>query len=170
MKSNDIPIKDEVKNYTLEKVVSDIPIPWGMVWLPDGSMLVTEKNGVLYQVKNGTKTEVKNVPKVYNRGQGGLLDIALHPDYAKNGWIYITYAAAEGEGEGGNTKLIRTKLEDGSLTQIESLYKASPNSTKGQHFGSRIVFDNEGYLYFSVGERGARIKNPQDLVGDCGKI
>jgi glucose/arabinose dehydrogenase len=170
VKSNDIPIKDEVKNYTLEKVVSDIQIPWGMVWLPDGSMLVTEKSGVLYHVKNSIKTEVKNVPKVYNRGQGGLLDIALHPDYAKNGWIYITYAAAEGEGDGGNTKLIRTKLQDGSLTQIESLYKATPNSTKGQHFGSRIVFDNEGYLYFSVGERGDRIKNPQDITRDCGKI
>ena len=170
VKSNDIPVKDDVKNYTLENVASDIQIPWGMVWLPDGSMLVTEKSGVLYHVINGTKTEVKNVPKVYNRGQGGLLDIALHPDYAKNGWIYITYAAQEGEGEGGNTKLIRTKLQDGSLIQIETLYKATPNSTKGQHFGSRIVFDNEGYLYFSVGERGDRIKNPQDITRDCGKI
>ena len=170
VKSNDIPVKDEVKNYTLEKVVSDIQIPWGMTWLPDGSMLVTEKSGILYHIKNGTKTEIKNVPKVYNRGQGGLLDIALHPDYSKNGWIYITYAAAEGEGEGGNTKLIRTKLQEGSLTQIESLYKATPNSTKGQHFGSRIVFDNEGYLYFSIGERGERIKNPQDVTRDCGKI
>lgn len=170
VKSNDIPLKDEVKNYTLEKVVSDIQIPWGMTWLPDGSMLITEKSGILYHAKNGTKTEIKNVPKVYNRGQGGLLDIALHPDYAKNGWIYITYAAQEGEGDGGNTKLIRTKLQDGSLTQIESLYKATPNSTKGQHFGSKIVFDNEGYLYFSVGERGDRIKNPQDITRDCGKI
>ena len=170
VKSNDIPIRDDIKNYTLENVASDIQIPWGMVWLPDGSMLVTEKSGILYHVKNGTKTEIKNVPKVYNRGQGGLLDIALHPDYAKNGWIYITYAAAEGEGDGGNTKLIRAKLQDGSLTQIESLYKATPNSTKGQHFGSRIVFDNKGYLYFSVGERGDRIKNPQDVTRDCGKI
>lgn len=170
VKSNDIPLKDDLKNYTLEKVVSEIQIPWGMVWLPDGSMLITEKSGVLYHVKNGTKTEVKNVPKVYNRGQGGLLDIALHPDYAKNGWIYITYAAEEGEGEGGNTKLIRTKLQDESLTQIESLYKASPNSTKGHHFGSRIVFDNKGYLYFSVGERGDRFNNPQDITRDCGKI
>ena len=170
VKSNDISIKDDDKNYTLENVVSDIQIPWGMVWLPDGSMLVTEKSGILYHVKNGTKTEVKNVPKVYNRGQGGLLDIALDPNYAQNNWIYITYAAEEGEGDGGNTKLIRTKLQDGSLTQIESLYKASPNSNKGQHFGSRIVFDNEGYLYFSVGERGERIKNPQDITRDCGKI
>jgi len=170
VKPNDISIKEEVKNYTLENVVSDIQIPWGMAWLPDGSMLVTEKSGILYQVKNGTKTEVKNMPKVYNRGQGGLLDIVLHPDYAKNGWIYMTYASDEGEGDGGNTKLIRAKLQEGSLTQIESLYKATPNSTKGQHFGSRIVFDNEGFLYFSIGERGNNKENPQDITRDCGKI
>lgn len=170
VKPNDISIKEEVKNYTLENVVPNIQIPWGMAWLPDGTMLITEKSGMLYQVKNGTKTEVKNMPKVYNRGQGGLLDIALHPDYAKNGWIYMTYASEEGEGDGGNTKLIRAKLQEGSLTQIESLYKATPNSTKGQHFGSRIVFDNEGYLYFSIGERGNNKENPQDITRDCGKI
>ncbi len=170
VKPNDIPLKAEVKNYTLETVISDIQIPWGMTWLPDGTMLVTEKSGTLYHIKNGTKTEIKNMPKVYTRGQGGLLDITLHPDYAKNGWIYITYAAEEGEGEGGNTKLIRAKLQDGGLTQIESLYKATPNSTRGQHFGSRIVFDNEGYLYFSIGERGDNKTNPQDITRDCGKI
>ncbi len=170
VKSSDIPLKEDVKNYTLETVISDIQIPWGMTWLPDGTMLVTEKSGVLYHIKNGAKTEIKNMPKVYTRGQGGLLDITLHPDYAKNGWIYITYAASEGEGDGGNTKLIRAKLQDGSLTQIESLYKATPNSTKGQHFGSRIVFDNNGYLYFSIGERGDNKENPQDITRDCGKI
>jgi glucose/arabinose dehydrogenase len=81
-----------------------------------------------------------------------VLQTCATSDYAKNGWIYITYAS-EGEGTGGNTKLIRAKLVDGGLTQIESLYKATPNTTKGQHFGSRIVFDNDGYLYFSIGER-----------------
>jgi glucose/arabinose dehydrogenase len=73
-----------------------------MAWLPDGSMLVTEKSGILYHLKNGSKP-VKNVPEVYIRGQGGLLDIVLHPDYAKNGWIYITYASTEGGGEGNKT-------------------------------------------------------------------
>jgi aldose sugar dehydrogenase len=170
VKPNDISIKEDVKNYTLENVVSNIQIPWGMTWLPDGSMLITEKSGILYHVKNGTKTEVKNMPKVYNRGQGGLLDITLHPDYAKNGWIYMTYSSSEGEGDGGNTKLIRAKLQDESLIQIESLYKATPNTTKGQHFGSRIVFDNEGFLYFSIGERGNNKENPQDIKRDCGKI
>ena len=107
---------------------------------------------------------------MYPRGQGGLLDVALHPDYEKNGWIYMTYSSQEGEGSGGNTKLIRAKLEGTSLTNIESLYKAGPNSTRGQHFGSRIEFDDEGYLYFSVGDRGNRDENPQDITRDCGKI
>ena len=169
-KPNDIAIKDDVKNYKLEIVASDIAIPWGMAWLPDKTMLVTEKSGVLYHIKNGVKTEIKNVPAVYARGQGGLLDVVLHPDYAKNGWIYITYSSDEGEGDGGNTKLIRAKLLNGGLTQIEPLYKATPNTTKGQHFGSRIVFDNDGYLYFSVGERGEEFVNPQDIKRDGGKI
>lgn len=170
VKPNDIPLKEDSKNYKLEVVAADIANPWGMVWLPDGSMLVTEKSGALYHIKNGSKTEVTNVPKIYSRGQGGLLDIALHPNYAKIGWIYMTFASDEGEGTGGNTKLIRAKLLDGSLTQIESLYKATPNTTKGQHFGSRIAFDNDGYLYFSVGDRGDHFVNPQDIKRDGGKI
>ena len=170
VKPNDIPLKEDSKNYKLETVAADIANPWGMTWLPDGSMLVTEKSGILYHIKNNPKTEIKNVPEVYNRGQGGLLDIAVHPKYVTNGWIYITYSSTEGGGEGGNTKLIRAKLENESLVQIESLYKAMPNTTKGQHFGSRIVFDNEGYLYFSVGDRGEHYVNPQDINRDGGKI
>lgn len=170
VKSNDIPIKEEIKTYTFETVASGIAVPWGMTWLPDGTLLVTEKSGKLYAVKNGVKTEIKNVPKVYSRGQGGLLDIALHPNYAKNGWIYITYSSEEGEGNGAHTKLIRAKIADGSLTQIESIYLATPKTTKAHHFGSRIVFDNDGYLYFSVGERGDHFVNPQDIKRDGGKI
>jgi glucose/arabinose dehydrogenase len=171
LKNNDeIPLKEEVKNYRFETVVDGINNPWGMAFLLDGSILVTEKSGILFHVIKGKKTEVKNVPAVYNRGQGGLLDIVLHPDYAKNGWIYITYSSTEGEGTGGNTQLIRAKLENESLTQIESLYKCGPNTTKGQHFGSRILFDNQGYLYFSAGERGNHFVNPQDITRDNGKI
>jgi glucose/arabinose dehydrogenase len=170
VKNNLPPIQEEVKNYTLETVASGISIPWGMTWLPGGAMLVTEKSGILYHIEKGVKTEIKNVPKVYNRGQGGLLDIVLHPNYAQNGWIYITYASSEGEGEGGNTQLIRAKLQNGALTQMETLYKAGPNTTKGQHFGSRIIFDKEGFLYFSVGDRGNHFVNPQDITRDSGKI
>ncbi len=156
--------------YTLEPVITNMEIPWGMAFLPDGSMLVTEKKGELIHFKNGQKILVKNVPKVYTKGQGGLLDLELHPNYDKNGWIYISYASSEGQGEGGNTAIIRAKLKDDALIDIEKLYKAEPNTTKGQHFGSRIEFDNDGYLYFSIGDRGNLQQNPQDITRDGGKI
>tara|TARA_R110000868_G_scaffold88088_2_gene245733 strand:+ start:2471 stop:3595 length:1125 start_codon:yes stop_codon:yes gene_type:complete len=157
-------------NYKAELVVSDLNIPWGMAFLPDGSMLVTEKSGELYHIINGVKNKIEGMPEVYVRGQGGLMDIELHPNYKENGWIYISFASSEGEGEGGNTAIMRAKLDGKSLVEKEILYKASPNSTKGQHFGSRIEFDNNGYLYFSIGERGNRDVNPQDITRDCGKI
>lgn len=153
-----------------EKVVSDLSIPWGFVFLPDKSMLITEKEGKLIHFKDGQKTEVSGLPKVYNRGQGGLLDICLHPNFNNNKILYLTYASSEGSGEGGNTALMRAKFENNSLSDKKVLYKAVPNTTKGQHFGSRIVFDKEGYLYFSIGERGNRDENPQDITRDGGKI
>lgn len=168
--SNDFVLQPEVMNYTFETVASDIAVPWGMTWLPDGAMLVTERSGVIYHIKDKTKTEIKNVPKVVVRGQGGLLDIATHPDYANNGWIYITYSSDEGEEKGAHTQLIRAKLEGQSLVQIQTLYKATPNTTKGHHFGSRIAFDNDGFLYFTVGDRGNHPENPQDIHRDGGKV
>lgn len=170
VKQNDIPIADEAVNYTFEQVATGITIPWGMVMLPDGTLLVTEKSGKLFHIKNGVNTEVSGVPKVYTRGQGGLLDIALHPNYKSNPWIYITFSSEGAEGEGGNTKLIRAKLVNNSLTQIEDLYRATPNTTGPNHFGSRIAFDNEGYLYFSIGERDKKFENPQDITRDGGKV
>lgn len=157
-------------NYKTEVVVPNLNIPWGFVFLPDGGLLITEKTGDLIYFKEGTKTIIDGLPKVYVRGQGGLLDIELHPDYSNNGWLYITYVSSDGEGNGGNTALIRAKLSGNQLTEVEHLYKASPNSKRGQHFGSRIEFDNDGFLYFSVGDRGDRDVNPQDITRDCGKI
>ncbi|MDC7998932.1 PQQ-dependent sugar dehydrogenase [Gilvibacter sediminis] len=156
--------------YRIETAVPELSNPWGMTWLPDGSMLITEKGGELIHFKNGKKIFIENLPEIYVRGQGGFLDVALHPDYANNGWIYFTHASQEGGGDGGNTKLIRAKLDGNRLMNVESLYKAMPNSTKGQHFGSRIAFDAEGYVYFSVGDRGNRDVNPQDIKRDNGKI
>ena len=157
-------------NYTTEIVVPDINIPWGIAFLPDGSMLITEKAGELIHFKNGVKTSIQGVPEIYVRGQGGFMGITLHPKYETNGWIYFAYASAEGEGDGGNTAIMRAKLKDNALVEKQQLYKASPNSTRGQHFGSRIAFDNEGYLYFSIGDRGDHDVNPQDITRDGGKI
>ncbi|MBW8243167.1 PQQ-dependent sugar dehydrogenase [Muricauda oceani] len=157
-------------DFTVELVIGNIENGWGMVFLPDNSILLSEKSGKLLLYKAGNVTEVKNTPQVYNRGQGGLMDIELHPDHASNGWIYFSYASFEGEDKGGNTAIMRAKLSNNTLTDIQQLYKASPNSTRGQHFGSRIEFDNEGYLFFSIGERGNRDVNPQDITRDGGKI
>lgn len=166
----DTTIEESTYTYSIETVVEDLQIPWGMAFLPDGSMLITEKSGKLIHFKDGEKQLINDVPEVYNRGQGGLMDLVLHPNYEQNGWIYFSYASSEGDGDGGNTAIMRAKLNGNQLTEKELLYKATPNTTAGQHFGSRIAFDNNGFLYFSAGERGERDINPQDISRDNGKI
>ena len=160
----------ETLDFTAELVIDDIENAWGMVFLPKGGILYSEKSGKLKFYNSGRVSEIENPPEVYNRGQGGLMDIELHPDYENNGWIYLSYASTEGNGKGGNTAIMRAKLSKNKLTHIEELYKASPNSTRGQHFGSRIEFDGDCYLFFSIGERGNRDVNPQDITRDGGKI
>lgn len=171
VKQNNIEIEPQQGSFTFETVFSNVAIPWGLAWLPDESMLVGDKSGEITLV-NGDKevTISSGFDDLYLRGQGGLLDILPHPDYENNKWIYFAYASSMGEGEGGNTKIVRAKLEENKLTQIEELYKATPNSTKGVHFGSRMVFDKQGYLYFTIGDRGNRDENPQDITRDGGKI
>lgn len=156
--------------YGYEVVVPDLVNPWGLAFMPDGSLLITEKSGTIIHYKDGKKTEVKDAPEVFNRNQGGLLDVALHPDYSNNGWIYFTYSSTDGEEEGGHTALMRAQLKDHALVNKEVLYKGTPNTRRGHHFGSRIAFDAAGHVYFSIGDRGARDENPQDISRDGGKI
>ncbi|MEX2363924.1 MAG: PQQ-dependent sugar dehydrogenase, partial [Balneolaceae bacterium] len=164
-----IPTNTSVK---AEQVVSGIQIGWGLAFLSNGDLLVTEKSGSLYVVRdNEIQAEVSGIPDDLDvNGQGGFLDIELHPNYGENGWIYFTYSSSAGSGNGSNTALMRAKLQNNELVEKETLYKAEPNSTRGQHYGSRIEFDNDGYVYFSIGDRGNRDENPQDLSRDGGKI
>ena len=163
-------ITKDQQDYKAELVVDGIEVPWGMTWLPDGSMLVTDRSGELYHVKDGQKTEIKNVPEVFARNQGGLLDVMIHPNYESNGWIYITYSIVDKKEKGSHTALIRAKLENNALTSIEKLYQGSPNVKTAHHFGSRIAFDKYGYVYFTIGDRGQRDINPQDITKDGGKV
>ncbi len=159
-------------SYTVETIISEIRVPWGMDWLPDGDMLITDRGGELYHYSEGEIVgTIDGVPEVWSRGQGGLLDIAVHPNYEQNGWIYMTYSSPKG-GSGANTALMRARLSNDrkSLTNQEVLYKAEPNSQRGQHFGSRIEFDGKGHVFFGIGERGNRDENPQDITRDMGKI
>ena len=110
------------------------------------------------------------MPEVYLRGQGGLLDVAIHPEFKNNNLIYLTLASSLGDNPGGNTSLYQATLVGNNLEKISLLYKASPNTKKGQHFGSRIVFDDNNDLYFSIGDRGNRNVNPQNIKRDGGKI
>lgn len=169
VKDNDVPITVS-ETYDYEVVVPDLINPWGMAFLPDGSLLITEKSGELIHFINGEKITIAGVPEVYNRGQGGLLDIQLSPNYESDGFIYFTYSSTEGEAKGGNTALMRAQLSGNSLSNQEVLYKATPNTTKGQHWGSRIVFDDAGHVFFTAGERGERDINPQDITRDNGKV
>jgi glucose/arabinose dehydrogenase len=158
-------------DYSFEVVVDGIDIPWGMAFINFEEMLVTEKSGILYHVKNGKKTEITGLPPIYVRGQGGLLDVALHPNFSENNTLYMTLSAnTEGDEEGGNTSLYSATLTGSELSNVTLLYKATPNSKKGQHWGSRIVFDQEGHVFFGMGDRGNREVNPQDLSKDGGKI
>ena len=154
---------------TVQKLYEDLKNPWGMAWLPDGRLLVTERAGEILVFKNDKYTGQKltGVPAVFNEGQGGLLDIKLHPDYKKNGWIYISYAKpVEG---GATTAIMRFKLNGNQLVEKKDIFLAKPYLEANFHFGSRIVFDKNNFLYFSSGERGTQPK-VQELNNDHGKI
>lgn len=167
-------VSTEKHDLTLEVVAEGFDSPWGMAFLPAGEILVTDRAGSLYLLRNGRKTDIEGVPEVWARGQGGLLDIELHPDYAEsdNQWIYLTYASPDRRGEqgsGANTALLRARLDGNRLVNQEVIFKALPNYRSRHHFGSRVVFDQEGYLYMTIGDRGDRDK-VQSFSNFRGKI
>ncbi len=152
-------------------VAGDLDIPWAIVWLPDGDMLVSERRGDIQRFRNGALiARLSGVPEVDYNAQGGLLDLALHPEFPVNQLVYLTYSDVSGDGAGSNTAVARGRLLGNALTDIEVIYKAEPNTRSGYHYGSRIAFDRDGYLFFSVGDRGKRDDNPQDSSRDGGKI
>jgi len=118
----------------MELVFEDENIIWAIEFFDDNSILATVKSGSLFHYKDGKKTEIKGLPEIYLRGQGGLMDIALHPDFKNNKWLYFSYAS-KGVGEkGGNTTIARAKLTDDTLIDLEVLYKVTPNSKKRTTF------------------------------------
>jgi glucose/arabinose dehydrogenase len=156
-------------DFTVEKLYENLNNPWGMAWLPDGRLLVTERAGQILVFKDDkfTGEKLSGVPEVFAKGQGGLLDIQLHPDYAQNGWIYISYAKpVEG---GATTALTRFKLQGNEVVEKQDIFEAKPALDADYHFGSRIVFDKAKFLYLSVGERGTQ---PKVLLldNDHGKV
>ena len=153
----------------IETVASGLENPWGLAFLPDGRMLVTERPGrVRIVTKNGTLSEpLKGVPEVFVHGQGGLLGIALDPNFASNKLVYLAYSEP-GKG-GASTAVARGKLGDGSLDDVEVIFRQKPKVKGGNHFGGRVVFAPDGKLFVTLGERFT-FQPAQDLSVDLGKI
>ncbi|MFU8849167.1 MAG: PQQ-dependent sugar dehydrogenase [Opitutales bacterium] len=158
--------------FKLETVVEGLDIPWSVEFLPNGSMLIAERPGsVRIFVDGELLPPVEGTPKVWARGQGGMMEVALHPDYKQNGWIYLAYSATGKERkDAGMTKIARGRIIDNMWMDEEVIFEA-PESTllsTGQHFGTRIVFQ-DGYLFFPIGDRG-RQDDAQNLKLPNGKV
>ena len=135
--------------------VEGLKNPWSMAWLPNGDMLVTERGGALRIVRNGKllPDAVAGTPKVRAQGQGGLFDVVLHPKYAQNHYIYLSYAKPNEDGKLGTTAVTRAKFENDKLSDIKEIFVADAWSDTPGHFGARMAFDKDGYLFMSVGDR-----------------
>lgn len=160
-------------NIATEVWVDGLDIPWAIVFLDEHRALVSERPGDLHMVVDGKliSSPVEGTPEVLHEGQGGLMDVNIDPDYAKNGWVYLGYSHAletkkEGDRPPAMTRIVRGRIKDMQWVDEEVVYEAPHNtySTTRYHYGNRIVFDRKGYLYFSIGDRGA-----QDMAQDPAK-
>jgi aldose sugar dehydrogenase len=158
-------VDSEKATFRVVRVTGGLANPWGLAFLPDGRKLVNEREGRLHLVEDGQTTAVTNLPDIRDHGQGGFLDITLHPDYGRNGWIYFVYAGPTGAGVG--THLSRARLDGTSLTDYERLYTLEPKTNARVHFGSRINFLDDGTLLFTIGDRGngPRAQDLRDAAG-----
>lgn len=162
-------ISSEKLEFSVAKVVQGLAHPWSMAFLPNGDILITERVGRLRVVRNGKldPVSVPGVPKVALGGQAGLLDIVLHPQFSENHLIYLSYA---GPGDGGKgTEVARARFIEGRLIDLERVLVVEPKTPGGRHFGSRLLFGSDGYLYVTTGERGMS-NRAQDLSDLAGKV
>jgi glucose/arabinose dehydrogenase len=158
----------ELHRFRAVTVTGGLEFPWGLAFLPDGRLLVTERPGRLRIVAADGRLDpqpVQGVPAVAAVGQGGLLDVALHPEFARNRLVYLSYA---GEGPGGyGTEVVRGRLDGNAMRDVQVIFRMQPKTRSGHHFGSRLVFDRQGFLFITLGDRGdmARAQQLDDHAG-----
>jgi len=163
-----VSVQSEKQPFRVVSLTTGLEHPWSVAFLPDGRLLVTERQGRLRLIGADFKLQprpVEGLPEIVAQGQGGLFDVALHPDYARNGWIYWAYNAP---GPGGwGTALARGQLQGQRMTGVQVLFSMTPKTRSGHHFGGRIVFDRQGMVYLTLGDRGEkdRAQIPGDHAG-----
>jgi len=165
-------------DFHLVPVARDLEFPWSMAWLPSGDLLITERPGRLRVVRDGVldPIPVQGLPTVYREaGQGGVMDVLPHPEFETNRWLYLTYGRPNDDGSQGTTTLVRGRFDGTRLSDVEELFVADAWAGNNNHFSGRMVFDQDGYLYVSIGDRQVDpdlgVRHPaQDLSNHLGKI
>ena len=162
-------VRSEAHSFRVVTLLDGLEHPWSITFLPDGRWLITERPGRLRIVESGRllPKPVAGLPPIHRQGQGGLLDIALHPEYASNGWIYLSYAAPGDAGAG--TEVLRGRLVGDRMTDVRSIFRMQPKLDSPLHFGGRLAFDRAGDLYITLGDRG-RMAAAQDLGNHLGSV
>ena len=157
-------------DYKMETLAKGLDMPWSLVFLPNGDMLITELSGQLRLMRDGrlVQAPIKNVPKVHYAGQGGLMDIILHPDYEKNQWVYLSYS--EGGWGKNRTKVIRARFTGDALADIKTIFEAKPYKDTSVHYGGRMAFMADGTLLINVGDGFDYREQAQARDNHYGKI
>jgi glucose/arabinose dehydrogenase len=159
----------ERQRFRIVTLVRGLDHPWGLAFLPGGDFLVTERPGRLLRVDGATlqRRTIGGLPAIAAVGQGGLLDVTLHPEFASNGLVYLSFTGADEDGVG--TEVARGRLAGDALEEVEVIFRALPKSRGGRHFGSRLLFDANGRLLITLGERGDRPR-AQDIGDHAGSV
>lgn len=166
-------MESEVQLFKVDTVVTGLKVPWGLAFLPDGDLLISERAGTLHRFSKGRLSPpIEGLPPIMATGQGGLLDLCLHPDYDKNGWIYISYSALNTKSNKptGNTAVMRARLQGNRLVDQQVIFRAIPETERNYHFGCKLAFDKKGHLFFGVGDRGQHYDFAQNINSTNGKI
>jgi glucose/arabinose dehydrogenase len=166
-------METEVQKFIVDTVVTGLNVPWGLVFLPNGDLLISERAGTLHRFSDGKLSPpIKGLPPIKGEGQGGLLDLCLHPDYKKNGWIYFSYSALSNNNDMtlSNTSIMRARLDGDKLVDQQVIFRGDHENDRSHHYGCKLVFDNKGHLFFGIGDRGQHFDFPQNLDNSNGKI
>ena len=166
--------KTDKESFIVENFIDGFEIPWGMCFLPNEDLLVSDRNGTLWQIKKDgkNKKKISGVPKLKYKGQGGLLDVQIHPNFIDNNLLYICFSDFLPKDKNKSfTSIVRAELKNNKLLNVQTIYKADDKfyTKSNVHYGSRLAFDNNNHLYFSIGDRGNR-NQAQLLTTPNGKI